>query len=417
MRKDPTCTLLSRSFGRASLRMTTVLLVAGILNCEAADWPNWRGPDHNGISKEAGWNAEFPDGEPKIAWKTNVGTGFSSASVANGLLYTIGNRDGTETVYALDANTGKEAWKFSYECALDPKYFEGGPTSTPAAAGKFVYTLSRRGHLFCFDAATGKVHWGSNIAEDHGMPPPTWGFSGSPLVQGDLVILNMGAAGMAVRADSGKVVWKSENIESGYSTPVPVKRGEKTYVLLGTQKAWNALDIATGEELWSIRWLTRYNVNAADPILSGDRLVVASGYGKGAALFNWNEGADLDEIWRSKELRSQMNPAVLFDGHLYGTDGDAGNKAPLNCIDIENGETMWSERGVGTGGITIADGKLIVLSSRGELIIAPATHEGFELTSRGQVLGGKCWTVPVLANGRIYCRNADGDLACVDVRN
>ena len=382
----------------------------------ADDWPCWRGPALNGVSAEKEWSAEHPDGEPKISWKGSVGTGFSSVSVVEGRLYTIGNREGTETVSCLDAKTGEELWKHAYECALDPKYFEGGPTSTPTVDGGVVYTLSRAGHLFAFDGKTGDIKWSKNIAKENGMPAPTWGFSGSPLVQGNLIVLNMGESGIACEKATGKVSWKSAAEEPGYSTAVPLKRSGKDFLLLGGKTAWRAIDVETGKEIWSYRWLTRYGVNAADPIVAGDRILISSGYGKGSALLSWpGLDAEPEEVWKNKQLRSQMNPAVLIDGHLYGTDGDAGNKNDLRCVELATGMLKWKESGVGTGGVTAADGKLIVLSARGELIIARASPAKFDPISRAQVLGGKCWTVPVLANGLIYCRNAAGDLVCVDM--
>jgi outer membrane protein assembly factor BamB len=399
--------------------MKTVILCSLICSTSilhAADWPRWRGPDLNGISKETEWSAKFPDGEPKIVWKAKVGTGFSSVSVAARRLFTIGNTGGTETVWCFDAATGKEVWKHEYVCPLDPKYFEGGPTSTPTVDGDVVYTLSRRGHVYAFEAATGKVRWSNNLAEENGMPMPTWGFSGSPLVQGKLLVLNIGDAGMAVDKTTGKVIWKSATEEAGYSTAMPIKRGERSFLIFGCKKSWRAVDSGSGEEVWSHRWLTRYGVNAADPIISGDHILVSSGYGKGAALLKWaNENEEPEVVWKNKDLRSQMAPAVLVDGHLFGTDGDAGNKNALKCLDFATGEVKWSESNIGTGGVIAADGKLIVLSSRGELIVAPASSEKFEPIARAQVLGGKCWTVPVLANARVYCRNAAGDLICVDV--
>ena len=396
--------------------LTPLFLITLIGTAIAADWPQWRGPDLNGISKETAWSTEFPDGEPKIAWRAKVGTGFSSVSVVGGRLFTIGNEDGKETVWCLDASTGDVIWEHRYDCPLDPKYFEGGPTSTPTVADGVVYSLSRRGHLMALDVADGEVKWMKNIAEENEMPMPSWGFSGSPLVLGSSLLLNIGARGMAVDRESGDVIWKSEDDEAGYSTVVPMKHGAKLAAIVGCQKSWTAIDPKSGEELWSQRWLTRYGVNAADPIVSGNQILISSGYGKGAALLNWSEGEDEPEIvWQNKELRTQMNPAVLIDGHLFGTDGDAGNKNPLKCLELATGKVKWGVDNIGTGGVTAADGKLIVLSARGELIIALASPEKFAPISRAQVLGGKCWTVPVLANARIFCRNAAGDLVCVDV--
>src|SRR5204863_7722662 len=155
---------------------------------------------------------------------------------------------------------------------------------------------------------------------------------------------------------------------------------------------------------------------AADPIIDGDRVFISSGYGKGGALLKPNGGAEPAVLWKNKTLRSQRNAAVLVGGHLYGVDGDTNEKATLKCVDMATGEERWSETAVGSGALMAADGKLIVLGDRGELMVAPASPEGFKPTARAQVLGGKCWTVPVLANGLIWCRNSRGDVVCVDAR-
>jgi outer membrane protein assembly factor BamB len=163
-----------------------------------------------------------------------------------------------------------------------------------------------------------------------------------------------------------------------------------------------------------VRWVTQYGVNAADPILDGDRMFISSGYGKGGALFQLD--GEPQELWKTKKLRTQMNPAALHQGHLYGTDGDTTEKASLKCLDFASGAEKWIQPGFGSGASIIADGKIVALSGVGELIVAPATPSGFKPTARAQVLGGTCWTAPVLANGFIFCRNSRGDVVAVNVR-
>ena len=382
---------------------------------QAADWPRWRGPNLNGISDEKDWSSQWPKEGPPIAWKASVGTGFASVTVGGGRLFTAGNDEDKDTVYCLDAVTGLELWKHSYNSDLGDKFFEGGPTATPTIDGDSVYALSRWGDLFCFDAAMGKVRWSKNVQKETGIRIPSWGFASSPLVHGDLLLLNIGEAGMAVEKKSGALAWKSENRDAGYSTAVPFQRGQESFAIFGTGKSYVAINVRTGRELWRIPWLTSFGVNAADPILEGDFIFLSSGYDKGAAVFKL-DGAEPTVIWQNKEMRNQFNSSVLLNGFLWGIDGDAGSAATLKCLEFRTGQMKWSEAGIGAGALMAADGKLIVLSESGALIVAAATSERFQPISRAQVLGGKCWTVPVLANGRIYCRNASGDLVCVDVR-
>ena len=165
-----------------------------------------------------------------------------------------------------------------------------------------------------------------------------------------------------------------------------------------------------------MKWLTQYGLNAADPVVDRDRLFISSGYGKGGALLKPVSGAEPEVVWKTKLLRTQMNGAILYGKHLYGVDGDTTEKPVLKCLDIADGTEKWADATTGVRSLIIADGRMILLGEKGELIIAPATPERFNPTARFQVLGGKCWTSPVLANGLVYCRNSRGDLVCVDLR-
>src|SRR5438876_3289468 len=379
----------------------------------AEGWPHWRGPNNNGVSTEKLWRDRWlPDGPP-ILWKANVGTGFSSFAVARGRGYTMGNSENRDAVFCCDAVTGKEIWSHSYSADLGDKYFDGGTTGTPTVDGDRVFTFGRWGDVISLDAATGKVIWSRNVQKDAHVRVPTWGFSGSPMVFENLLMLTAGEAGMALDKETGKTVWQSANKEAGYSTPLPWQHDRKSLALVSSGQAYLAIEPQTGKEHWRIRWLTQYSVNAADPIIDGERVFISTGYGKGGALLKPDAGPEPTVLWKNKALRTQRNAAVLMGGHLFGVDGDTNEKAALKCVDIATGEVKWSEQAVGSGALMAADGKLIVLGDRGELMVAPASPEGFQPTARAQVLGGKCWTVPVLANGLIWCRNSRGDVVCV----
>jgi outer membrane protein assembly factor BamB len=381
----------------------------------AGDWPQWRGPDRNGISTESGWVDAWTGAGPAIAWKAQVGLGFSSFVIAGGRAFTAGHADEKDTVFCFNAATGQIVWKHSYPADLGDKYYEGGTTGSPTIDGDRVYWLSRWGDTFCFNAADGKILWSKNVQQETKARVPDWGFTGAPLVLGDKLILNVGETGLALDKRTGAILWQSSTKSAGYSTPLPIKRGNDTLVVLGSGQAYVAVNAQDGKEAWRIKWLTQYGVNAADPIIDGDRLFLSTGYGKGAALFKLS-GATPEEIWKSKALRTQLNGAVLYQGHLYGVDGDTTEKASLKCLDFATGAQKWQQPNFGSGGAIIADGKLIAVSGAGELMIAPASLDGFKPTARLQVFGGKCWTAPVLADGRIYCRNSRGEIAVVDVR-
>ena len=391
-----------------TIAVALTLTCAATTAAHAVDWYRWRGPDLNGISKETGWQTSWPESGPKQLWKAPVGTGFSSFSISRDRVYTMGNTNDTDVVSCLEAGSGKFVWQHAYACPLDPKNFEGGPGATPTVDGDFIYTFSRKGHVYCLNAADGKVAWSKNLNKELGLEIPTWGFAGSALVEGNLVILNAGNAGIALDKKSGKVVWDSGKGPGGYATAVPLA-GPDGGVAMFSRQSLIAVKAADGRELWSYPWKTSYDVNAADPVIAGDRVFMSSGYNHGATVIRV-KGSQAEKVWESKNMRNHFNSCVLWQEHLYGVD-----ESELRCLAFDTGEVKWKYPQFGKGSLMLADGKLIGLSEKGELIIAEATPSAFKPVARAQVLTGKCWTMPVLSNGHIYCRNARGDVVCLDV--
>jgi outer membrane protein assembly factor BamB len=380
----------------------------------ANDWPHWRGPDYNGISNETGWQAHWPAEGPKRLWKASVGTGFSSITVSEGRAYTMGNLNDTDWVYCFDAETGTTIWKYSYASKLDPHYYEGGTSSTPTVDGDRVYTLSKSGDLHCLNARTGKVVWNKNVHDETGAGVPTWGFASSALIDGDLLVLNIGDAGAAFDKSTGKTVWKSGTNPGGYATPVPFGLGKDRCVAISGWRTLEVVRIADGKTVWSFPWKTQYDINASDPIIVGDLVHISSGCGHGNALLKVTDDKP-SVLWENKELQTHIASCIFWHGCVYGIhDNTTGSE--LQCLDWATGKVKWANADFGKGTIMLADGRLIGLSDKGELMVIEPDPSAFKVISRAQVLGGKCWTVPTLANGRIYCRNAKGDVVCLDVR-
>ncbi len=380
----------------------------------AADWPNYRGSDYDGISDETGWQSEWAEA-PEIAWKKSLGWGFASMAVSDGRVYAMGNVDDNDILYCYDAASGREIWKQSYPCELYKKMHEGGPCATPTVEGDSVYVLSKAGDALRFSAKTGGVIWRKNPAKELGIKPPTWHFSSSPLIVDDLVILNIGVSGVALNKADGSIAWKSKVGAAGYATAVPYTTSGKKCVLMFGGKEIFALVAGTGEILWRHAWKTSYDINSADPIVVGDMVFISSGYNKGCALLKI-DGGKVTEVYNNKNMRNQCNCSVLWKGHVYGFDGQVGGKGKLACMDVKTGQVKWAQGGLGTGSLMLVSGKLVVLGEKGKLAIVDASPAGYKELASAQVLKGKCWTVPVLANGRVYARNAAGDLVCVDVR-
>lgn len=391
---------------------------------QSADWPHWRGPDRNGISTETGWFSNGSDATIREVWRASVGIGFSSMAVSGGRLYTMGqtaksgrDKNQQDIVYCLAAGTGRLIWKKSYPCELLDRSYDGGPHATPTVEGGRVYTCSKLAQVFCFDAATGSVIWSTDLHKGLGYKPPIWGFAGSPTIIGDKVLLNIGSAAVALGKSDGKPVWRSKTEGAGYATPMPFEAGGMKGIAFFAAKHFVMVDHETGKEIWRVPWKTKFDINAADPVFSGDHMFVSSSYNTGSAVYKFQDGKGT-KVWQNMAMKNQCNSSVLHQGHLYGFDGNvvgsAGTGGTLKCLEFMTGEEKWSAGGLGIGSLMLATDKLIVLSEKGELIIARANPKKFDVLARKQIIHGKCWTVPVLAGGVIYARNAAGDLVCVD---
>ncbi len=391
--------------------LAAVCAPAGV---QAEDWPRWRGPNLDGISTEKGWLTAWPAGGPQRLWHADVGLGYVSVSVSQGRLFTLGNTDETDSVYCLDAATGKELWRHAYACsAKDPNGFLG-PRVTPTVDAGRVYSLSRAGQLFCLDAASGKVVWAKDFARDFGAKPPTWGFGGSPLVAGDLLISEVGGAAGSVVAFNkmdGHEVWKAGTDAVAYSSIVPFDfKGQQCLAELSAAGIVGRA-AKDGSELWRYPWKTSYDVNVATPILAGDRVFVSSGYGKGCALIQFADATPPKVVWQNKRMRNHVATCVRWQGQLYGFD-----ESELKCLDFATGEQKWAEGRFGKGCLSIADGKLIIYSETGTVAVAEPSPDGYKELASCKVFEGKnTWAVPVLANGRLYCRS-QADLVCLDVK-
>jgi len=376
------------------------------------DWPQWRGPRADGISAESDWDPAALSKGPRILWRTNVGLGYSSVAVKGDLLYTMGNVRGQDSVVCLDTRTGREIWSYSYP-ARSMQY--PGPRATPTIDGNALYTLSSDGQLICFSAVTGTILWRSNIVADFGARPPNWGFAGSLVVEGDLLLVNAGPSGLALYKQNGKLAWSSGAGTGGYATPVLYTLKGKRYAAVFGRRAIYGVEARTGKRAWSYPWVTGNDVNAADPLVFGDRVFISSNYGSGSAMFDIS-GREPKLLWRNGSMNSHFSSFVLIDGYIYGNDGFAGRRSGVfRCLEAETGREMWSES-LGFGSLIAADGKLILLTEQGDLHVAWVTPSGYREISRARsILSSSCWTPPVLCDGRIYLRNHRGELVCLDM--
>lgn len=384
--------------------VTAVMVTAPV--SAAGEWPQWRGPNYDGISKETAWDPAAVTAK-KVAWEAQVGAGYSTVAVVGGKVYTAGNfKKDTDAVICLDAASGKQVWRHEYPEPLAPKFYSGGCSGTPTVADGKVYFASKSGKVFCLNADTGKVVW----KKEFGLKVPTWGFASSALIHGKAAIFNAGQAGVAYDKETGAVLWTSADTESGYATPVPYEQNGKKCLALFAKDSLTAVNADTGKLLWSYPWQTEHNVNASDPIILGSQAFITSGYGRGCSVIDFS-GAEPKKVWENKKMRSQISGPVLIGGYLYGFDDNR-----LTCLDWKTGEAKWEEKSPKKGSLMAAGDKLIVIGESGRLAIAEATPTAYKEIAAAQVVSGRCWTMPILADGRIYVRDSDGHLVCLDVR-
>ncbi len=397
-----------------SLSFTSTALFASLslsliaVRTQAADWAAWRGPDQNGISAESGWK---PAGIAKELWKKNVNAGYSTVAVADSRLFTMGNADEKDTVYCLNPETGAEIWTFSYPCGKGGGH--AGPRATPVVDGDRVYTCSLEGDVHCLEVASGKKIWQqAALAQD--AERTKWDLSGSPLVVNSLVLINVGDHGAAFDKQTGRAVWQSPGT-GGYATPVIFGSETRSLAAIFGQNAIHAVDVKTGRKVWALPWQTKHDINAADPVLVEDDLFISSGYGRGCALLDVT--GDMPKVkWQNTNLKNHFTSAIALEGNIIGCDGNTG-RGKLVSIDAATGEVNWSED-LGFGAPILVDGKIIFLNEKGTVTIGIPSKTGFKVLASHSVIAkpGKCWNMPVLSNGLLYCRGSRGPLVCLDLR-
>ncbi|HMF18433.1 MAG TPA: PQQ-binding-like beta-propeller repeat protein [Gemmataceae bacterium] len=395
-----------------------VIFLFALTQAAAGDWPQFLGRDRNGISKETGLVDTFPRSGPPQVWKKEVGEGFSGPVVAGErliLFHRVGNE---EVVECLNAGSGKGVWKFAYPTNYQDQLGKGdGPRSTPVIAGKNVITLGAEGMLHCIDIEKGKKIWARNIIKDYSVPQSYFGVGTSPLVEGKLVLVNVGGKGAGIVAfalDSGKEIWKATGDGASYSSPVATTIAGTRLAVFFTRQGAVILDPLTGKVIFQKRWRARYDasVNAATPLVIGDRVFLSASYETGALLLRLKkDGADV--LWSNdNSMSNHYNTCVHQDGHLYGIDGRQERGPSLRCIDLKAGKVMWDEAGFGCANLILAEGKLIALTEKGDLVLAAATPAAYREKARARILeDGPCRAQMALANGLLYARDQK-TLAC-----
>jgi len=446
----------------AGVLVVCIAALAGV--ALADDWPQWLGPQRDGIWREKGVLDKFPAGGPKVVWSQKIGEGYTGPAVADGKVYVMdrirpaGEKNpanpfgrsrvrGTERVLCLDEATGKVLWHYDYDCPYEVSY-PGGPRATPVVAGNRVYTLGTMGDLLCLGVNDGKVIWSRNFPKEYNPQVPQWGWAGHPLLDGDRLICLVGGKGsvaVAFNKDTGKEAWRALSArEPGYAPPMIYEIGGTRQLIIWHPESVNGLDPVTGKLYWSYPFTSRAGqqlkagLSVPTPRLDGNLLFLTAFY-EGPLMLKLNGTERPTQLWRGKGrseqadetdgLHSIMPSPFIKGGYIYGVC----SYGELRCLKESTGERIW-ETHQATGGQSLRwanaflveqAGRFFLFNERGDLIIARLTSKGYEEISRANILtptntmapppGRKViWSHPAFANRCCFARN-DKEIVCVSL--
>lgn len=389
---------------------------------ETAPWPQFLGPNRDNQSNETGLLKRWPENGPKLLWTANgLGAGYSSVSVAQGLVFTMGNRPQGESILALRLDNGAGVW----EAAIGPTFREGmgdGPRGVPTVEGETLYALGASGDLACAETRTGKIRWRKNILTEFEGNPIKWGICESVLIDGDRLICTPGgkqAAMVALNKVTGKVLWKAVvpgGSDAGYASSVAMEVGGVRQYVQFMQRGTVGIRAEDGKFLWANDSSANPTANCSAPVWQDDMVFTASDYGTGGAMLKLASSGKTTTAtlaYRTNKMKNHHGGMVALKGFLYGADD-----ATWTCLDLATGTVKWQNRSVGKGSLTLADGKLILRSESGPVALVEATAEDYREISQfapGSPSGKQTWPYPVVAAGRLFLRDQD-ILQCYDLR-
>jgi outer membrane protein assembly factor BamB len=410
------------------------VLIISTVAARAEDWPQLLGPRRDGTSSEKGLLDSFPQGGPKVIWQRDVGEGFSGPVIAGDRLILFHRIGDNEVVEFLDVGAGKPMWKFSYPTDFaDGQTGVHGPRSTPVIAGSKVVTLGAEGMLNCLTLEKGEKIWSRSLPKDYQASLGYFGFGTSPIVEQNLVLVNVGGKSAAIAAfnlNDGKEVWKvtskqiwnttKDEDSPSYSSPVVCTVDGTRLAVFFTRTGAVILDAKTGELKYHQRWRSRNDasVNAAMPLVFGDQAYFSSSYSTGSLLLKLRKNG-ADTAWEDDKIMSNhFNTCVYHDGHLYGFDGrvDSRTAPTFRCVELKSRSVKWEKDDYGNGSLIIADGRLILLTEKGDLCLVQATPAAYKEPARFRLFdNGPCRAHIALANGRLYARDQK-KLVCVNLQ-
>ena len=409
-----------KSFRFAALTLALAAITAAGAQTTNTDWAQWRGPRRDGISLEKGLLKTWPAGGPKQVWKAeSLGGGYGSVAVSKGRIYGMGYRNPDEAVWCLDAATGRGLWATPIAQAnRRGKGYGDGSRCTPTVDGNLVFVEGDSGDIACLDAASGQIRWKKDLVTDFGGRVPGWGFTESPLVDGNKVILTPGgraASIVALDKNTGEVIWKSvvpEGDAAGYSSAIiATVNGQRQYIQFMSGGVIG-IAAADGKFLWRYNSPANRTANISTPIYRDGHVFAATAYNTGGGLAKLN-GSTADEVYFTRNMQNHHGGMVLVGEHLYGF-----NNSNLTCINFLTGAVAWENRSVGKGSVTAVDGMLICRGEGREIALVeanPAQYVEKGRFAQPERSGKSAWAHPVVANGKLYLRDQD-IMFCYDVK-
>jgi len=378
-----------------------------------ADWPNWRGTNFDGKGATTGIITDWSKGLNKL-WQVNYlcqnksTASWSTPVIQGNRLIVPGRDEKNDLVFCINADTGELIWLGSYEAKAETAHGPGS-RATPFINDDKVYTFGRSGDLVCWQLEDGKLLWRKNVKDEGGVEP-SWGFSTTPLVIDNKVIVQAGGNALVIAYNklTGDVIWKSMVGDVGYAAAIPINIENETRLLVYHGKGLSCLNPTDGKELWTIQWPTKYGVNATTPIIYSDIVFHSSGYDMGCEAIKVTKSG-YTVLWRNKNLQAQHSDPILIDGYIYGFSGESSRNVGLfKCIELATGKEMWSTNLLGQGTTTYADGYLICQNLKGDLFLVKPSPVNFnklgEFKAALDDVKNPAWTVPVVANGKLYLR-------------
>jgi outer membrane protein assembly factor BamB len=416
---------------RRTIAISTSILAVVVsgLSVFARDWPQFLGPQRNGVYSGPGLASSWPAGTPKRVWRRSVGQGLAGPVVAGDRVILFHRVGSEEVVEALDARTGDPRWRFAYATTYRDDFgFDEGPRAVPVVVQGRVYTFGAEGQLHALDLADGKRIWNVDTARRFNVRKGFFGAAGSPLVEDGRVMVNVGgqdggkdAGIVAFDAASGAVLWTATNHQASYSSAVGATFGGKRAAVFFTRQGLVGLDPASGGVLFQRVWRSRSaaSVNAASPLVVGDRIFISASYETGAALVRV-QGTTLSEIWSSDEAMSNhYATSVVHGGILYGFHGRQEFNPSFRAVELDTGKVRWSVDQFHAGTVTLAADTLLILRETGELLLAGASPDRFNVLAKAQILPATVRANPALSDGFLFARNSDtrsNELICLDLR-